>query len=479
MISDDHIDAETSPAGMRTAVALRLSRLSELGGISDAVVRNREWLYMLRSETRNSLSIEGHFATDVELEKILGGRKTSPEILNYFRTAQTVYDLALQQHRVGEAPKLTHAFIKHIHSELFRGTHEHEARGKFRVAPLLISGAKVKPPPADIEDYIAAFITLAQAELLDPGGILALARLHTLFESIHPFADGNGRVGRILLNYLAIAAGYAPLVIKGLTERDRKTYYSALEAADRGFHAGFPAATPDALRAGLDSGDPRALEVLLNAAASESLDQVLVAAAEAQAPLIDLKTMAEQEGVAEATLRKRIERNQLVARRRGKRLVSSPRLYLRDQPPPEGAPRDALTQGREMQAYQPRLHIEFEGLQNVNGRFHVSWIVRNVGRGTACNTKIFFPGLTTSTIGKPTEANQPGARDGTLFEDKVAFTEVLKPLVRVVAEFEDHAGNLYRQYGKVAQTRVPSGAFLTYGVESMEKPYLVRSRIVK
>jgi len=478
-MSDDQVSAETSPARMRIAVALRLSRLSELGGISDAVVRNREWLYVLRSETRNSLSIEGHFATDVDLEKILGGRKTAPEILNYFRTAQTVYDLALQEHRESEAPKLTHAFLKHIHSELFRGAHEHEARGKFRVAPLVISGAKVKPPPADIEDYVTAFITLAQAELLDPGGILRLARLHALFESIHPFADGNGRVGRILLNYLAIAAGYAPLIIKGLTEKDRKAYYAALEAADRGFHGGFPAATPDALGAGLDSGDPRPLETLLSAAASESLDQVLLAAAEAQAPLVDLKTMAEQEGVAEATLRKRIERNQLVARRRGKRLVSSPRLYLRDQPPPKWAPTDALPQRREMQAYQPRLHIEFDGLQNVNGRFHVSWIVRNVGYGSACNTKLFLPGITTSTIDKPIEANQPGTRDGTLFEDKVAFTEVLKPYARIIAEFEDHAGNLYRQYGKVAQTRAPSGAFLKYAVESMEKPYLVRSRIVK
>lgn len=46
------------------------------------------------------------------------------------------------------------------------------------------------------------------------------------FESIHPFADGNGRVGRMLLNYLLIGSGLPPIV---LFENDREEYYLALE----------------------------------------------------------------------------------------------------------------------------------------------------------------------------------------------------------------------------------------------------------
>ncbi len=58
---------------------------------------------------------------------------------------------------------------------------------------------------------------------------------HTLFESIHPFHDGNGRVGRILLNYLVVSNGYPPIVIKGMSSEDRQRYYAALEAGDKGF----------------------------------------------------------------------------------------------------------------------------------------------------------------------------------------------------------------------------------------------------
>ena len=60
---------------------------------------------MIKEETRQSLSIEGYFATDAELKAVLSGRKTGIEILNYFRAAQGVYDLALQNHRDAETQR--------------------------------------------------------------------------------------------------------------------------------------------------------------------------------------------------------------------------------------------------------------------------------------------------------------------------------------------------------------------------------------
>lgn len=65
-------------------------------------VRNDEWLYMLHEETRHSLNIEGYFATDRELKEVLSERRSGPEILNYFRIAQGIYDLALQRYREHE-----------------------------------------------------------------------------------------------------------------------------------------------------------------------------------------------------------------------------------------------------------------------------------------------------------------------------------------------------------------------------------------
>lgn len=59
------------------------------------------------------------------------------------------------------------------------------------------------------------------------------AHMHAKFERIHPFEDGNGRVGRILLNAILIDAGYPPLVIR---KTMRKSYFSALEASDNGHY---------------------------------------------------------------------------------------------------------------------------------------------------------------------------------------------------------------------------------------------------
>jgi Fic family protein len=55
---------------------------------------------------------------------------------------------------------------------------------------------------------------------------------HTWFETIHPFRDGNGRAGRILLNYILIGSGHLNIAIKGFSKMDRDLYYNALEQGD-------------------------------------------------------------------------------------------------------------------------------------------------------------------------------------------------------------------------------------------------------
>lgn len=60
---------------------------------------------------------------------------------------------------------------------------------------------------------------------------LLLAEVHNSFERIHPFLDGNGRVGRLLLNLLLVRLGYPPVII---LKRQRATYLAALQRADVG-----------------------------------------------------------------------------------------------------------------------------------------------------------------------------------------------------------------------------------------------------
>jgi Fic family protein len=58
------------------------------------------------------------------------------------------------------------------------------------------------------------------------------ARAHYMFEKIHPFGDGNGRVGRLLMNYILWKNGYPMLIIE---HKNRKSYYKALQRTEEGF----------------------------------------------------------------------------------------------------------------------------------------------------------------------------------------------------------------------------------------------------
>jgi len=60
--------------------------------------------------------------------------------------------------------------------------------------------------------------------------IKRIAKLHLTFEHIHPFVDGNGRIGRVINNYLLIREGFVPVNIKFI---DRKMYYEAFKEFDK------------------------------------------------------------------------------------------------------------------------------------------------------------------------------------------------------------------------------------------------------
>jgi len=279
----------------------------------------------LEEETRHSLSIEGYFASEQELKVILSGRKSAPEILNYYSTARSHYTIALQYHLDREL-WLDVSMIRGIHSGLYYDLSR--LGGVFRDGPIQIQGAKVRPPATSIEGYVRSFVSLSK-QLLQQYPILpAVARLHTLFESIHPFQDGNGRAGRILLNTVLVNQGFPPTIIKGIEKTERDRYYQALEVADIGFHQGFPAAYIPLLAESLEQGNFEPLESLLYEGLRPRLDQWLAAALEQQEPLVELKILAHQLGVKETTLRQWVVRGKLIAVKRGRKLHSHSRLVI-------------------------------------------------------------------------------------------------------------------------------------------------------
>lgn len=135
--------------------------LERFGGLPETTVQNSEWVYMLEQDTRNSLAIEGCFASEEELEAVIQDKRSNLEIANYFRTAQTLYDQALQYYREREF-RLDLPLVRHVHSELFRG--KDAQRGQFRSGSICFQHAKVKPPEFEVESYLRASLQLMTEE---------------------------------------------------------------------------------------------------------------------------------------------------------------------------------------------------------------------------------------------------------------------------------------------------------------------------
>ena len=114
--------------------------------------------------------------------------------------------------------------IKEIHTLVLMD--RPEDRGVYRRIPVRIMGAYHVPPdpmlvPEQMERLVAEF---EGNKKLHP--IERAALFHLKFEGIHPFVDGNGRTGRLILNLMLMQAGYPPINVK---YSDRKRYYEAFD----------------------------------------------------------------------------------------------------------------------------------------------------------------------------------------------------------------------------------------------------------
>ncbi len=89
-------------------------------------------------------------------------------------------------------------------------------------------GTHIAPGPKEVKDRLQRMLAEYNATSYE-SIIRRVARLHLTFEYIHPFVDGNGRIGRVINNYLLIREGFVPINIKFI---DRKKYYEAFREFD-------------------------------------------------------------------------------------------------------------------------------------------------------------------------------------------------------------------------------------------------------
>lgn len=195
-------------------------------------------------DTYHSTSLEGYRITPEDVDVLLSGRAPKEEKgegADHFeklknRMAIVGYSEAFDFILAGvkkdfEKPHITEDFIKDTYSNLFKpstdaGIVDYYSLTTYRNMPVYIRGARHAPPSHEkLPELMANYVKLL-GEIKNP--VVKAILAHYFFVTIHPYLDGNGRTGRLLMNYLLLSAGYSWVTIK--TDQ-RGEYFEALAKA--------------------------------------------------------------------------------------------------------------------------------------------------------------------------------------------------------------------------------------------------------
>lgn len=228
-----------------------------LGGLPTPQEAQYVWSDIWHLEAHHSTALEGNTLVLREVEALLErGRAVGAkplaeymEVKGYGDAAQWVYAQALDPGAWSGAELLTFTEVREVHHRVMSpvwGVSPHpdatdaEAPGSFRRHDIRPFSGGMTPPawnvvPSELETWLKSVNALARTNLRGAGDDSAplpevLARVHLEFEAIHPFLDGNGRTGRLLLNLILVRMGYPPVII---LKKQRESYLDALQSADR------------------------------------------------------------------------------------------------------------------------------------------------------------------------------------------------------------------------------------------------------
>lgn len=174
--------------------------------------------------TYNSNAIEGNTLNLRETDLVLRGLTIDSKPLKYHMEAvghKEAFDFVSEL--VKDNVPISEGIIKQIHYLVLAD--KREDRGVYRRVPVRIMGAQHEPvQPYLIEPKMEQLLYdfAASTEHI----VTKLARFHIEFEGIHPFIDGNGRTGRLLVNLELMKSGFPPIDIKFT---DRISYYNAFD----------------------------------------------------------------------------------------------------------------------------------------------------------------------------------------------------------------------------------------------------------
>ena len=174
--------------------------------------------------TYNTNAIEGSTITLEETRGIIHDKRAPEKPLYDVRETEEHGRVFLGM--LEKNDRVTKELLLQWHSALFAGT-KPKLAGKFRDF-LVRVGSYVAPDWQDVSQLMKEMVAFVNGSKDHP--VELAARAHYQFEKIHPFGDGNGRIGRLLMNYILWWAGYPMIIIE---YKGRKSYYGALSGEDK------------------------------------------------------------------------------------------------------------------------------------------------------------------------------------------------------------------------------------------------------
>lgn len=178
--------------------------------------------------THASTAIEGNTLTLKETALVLEGMTIGQKPLKCHLEAIGHRDaFRYLEELVSGGQSIDERMVKELHALVLAD--KPEDRGVYRRIPVYIRGAEHVPPqPYMVAPLMEQWVRDVKRSKKHP--IAVAAESHLGFESIHPFIDGNGRTGRLLLNFVLMRAGYLPVSVK---YENRLAYYGAFAAYGR------------------------------------------------------------------------------------------------------------------------------------------------------------------------------------------------------------------------------------------------------
>lgn len=285
-------------AAVYERLQIQIAELRErLGGLPSPLEAEGIWRGIWLEEAHHSTAIEGNTLVLKQVEALLaegravGNKELSEylEVRGYATAADWVYGHGIQPGEWSDSAVVSLTELRHVHELAMTPVWDvsphpqatkREGPGSFRAHDIQPFPQGMTPPPwTEVPALVNSWISDAQLLAGSDESTLPeeLASLHARFEQIHPFLDGNGRAGRLVLNLLLVRLGYPSAIIyKG----DRSRYLAALRRADQ--------------------GDPGPLGEFLARAILDNLYKFIVPAIAGPARLVPLPALATPEISANA-----------------------------------------------------------------------------------------------------------------------------------------------------------------------------------